>query len=206
MHDTATVPAASTTSPLRTLGLAALGGGLAGLLAGGVYGRVFMFVLAQLNPDHAGVNTDDGFPIGRFTLAGTLNLVSFTVTIGAVGGLLFLLLRGLRFGPRWFRLLSMPVGVTVVVGSTMVHSDGVDFAVLEPWWLAVALTLVVPLIYTVVVSTLVDRWLGDGPTFWVRLPAAVPWVVRAAFVVIVAVALTDLLSTIDEIRHPFRFD
>lgn len=211
MHDIANASSASstappTTSPPRALGLAALAGGLGGLVVGGLFGRVFMFVLAELNPDYAGVNTDDGFPIGRFTLAGTFNLLLVTVVIGVLGGLLFLLLRGLRFGPVWFRVLSMPAGVMVVVGSVMVHSDGVDFAVLEPWWLAVTFTLAVPLLYTLMVAALADRWIGGAPTFWSRLPDPVLWVVRAGFVAFIAFALADLFSTIDEIRNPFRFD
>ncbi len=203
MHDTVAPP---TTSTARVLGRAALAGGLGGLVVGGIFGRVFMFVLSALNSEDDGIITDDGFPMGRFTVGGTLNLISFTVAIGVIGGLLVLALRGLRFGPAWFRVVSMPLGATIVVGSLMVHSDGVDFTVLQPWWLGVGFTLAVPLLYTILVVALVDRWVGDRPTFWTRLPVAVPRIARAAFTALIALALVDLVSTIDAIANPFRLD
>ena len=163
-----------------------------------------MYVLAQLNPEEAGVKTDDGFEMGQFTLSGTLNLLIITTVIGVIGGLVFLALRGLRFGPPWFRVLSMPVGVTIVVGSLLVHSDGVDFTLLQPWWLAVSLTLAVPFVYTLMVSALADRWLGDKPSVWSRVPAAIPWIARAAFVALIAIALVDLVTTIDTIADPYE--
>jgi hypothetical protein len=202
MHDTATLP----TSTARTIGFGVLAGALGGLVVAGVGGRLFMFVLAELNTEDAGVLTDDGFAMGQFTLSGTLNLLSFTTAIGIVGGLLFVGLRGLRFGPAWFRTLSMPVGVAIVAGSLLVHSEGVDFTLLQPWWLAVSLTLAVPFVYTLMVSALADRWIGDGQSVWSRVPVAVPWVVRACFVALIAIALVDLVSTIDTISNPYQFD
>ena len=202
MPDTAT----PTTSAARRIGLGVLAGALGGLVVGGIGGRLFMFVLAEMNPEDAGLLTDDGFAMGQFTLSGTLNLIGLTTVIGVIGGLLFVALRGLRFGPDWFRVLSMPVGATIVVGSVMVHSDGVDFSLLQPWWLAVAMTLAVPFLYTLMMSALVDRWIDDGQSVWSRLPVAVPWIARAAFVALIAIALVDLVSTIDTIANPFQFD
>lgn len=188
----------------RTLGRAALAGAVGGLVAG-IAGRIVMAVLAAVNEDASGIVTDDGFPIGRFTVGGTLSLVSFTVVIGAVGGLVVLALRGLRFGPAWFRVLSMPAGATVVAGSLLVH-EGTDYTVLKPTWLAVSLILLIPLLYAFVVVALVDRWVGDGPTFWDRLPAALPWVARIGLAALTVFALGELVSTIDEITNPFQFD
>jgi hypothetical protein len=190
-------------SAVRRLGVAVLTGAISGFVVGGLGGRLFMYVLAELNTEDAGLLTDDGFAMGRFTLSGTLNLLSFTTAIGVLGGLLFLALRGLRFGPTWFRILSMPVGVTIVAGSLLVHSDGADFTLLQPWWLAVSMTLAVPFLYTLMASALADRWLGDGPSVWSRLPAAVPWIARAAFVALIAIALVNLVTTIDTIASPF---
>ena len=190
----------------RTLGLGVLAGALAGLLVGGIGGRLFMFVLAELNPEDSGVRTDDGLPIGQFTLGGTLNLLVITTVVGVIGGLVFLALRGLRFGPPWFRLLSMPVGATLVVGSMLLHSDGVDFTLLQPVELGVAMTLAVPFLYTLLVAALADRWLGDAPSVWSKLPVPVPWVVRSALAVLAVLAFVGLASTIDDIVHPFQFN
>jgi hypothetical protein len=184
---------------LRRLGLAAAAGAVVGLLVGGVWGRVFMFVLARLNPEEHGLDTDDGFTMGQLTLSGTANLLAVTTVFGAIGGLLFLGLRGLRFGPGWFRSTSLPLGGVLVVGGMLVHSDGVDFSRLEPLWLAVALTLSVPLLFTLALVWLGDRWLGDGPTFWQRLPRSIPWTARAALTVVAVLAGADLVQTLTEI-------
>jgi len=191
---------------LRRIGIGALMGAVSGLVVGGIGGRLFMFVLAQLNPDATGARSDDGFEMGRFTASGTTNLLLVTTIIGVVGGLAFLALRGLRFGPTWFRVLSMPVGGTVVVGSTLVHSDGVDFTLLEPAWLAVTMTLAVPFLYTLLLAWLVDRRLGDEAGMWRAMPPVVPLLARVALTVLAVVCLVDLMSTVDEILHPFQFN
>ena len=190
---------------LRRIGIGALMGAVSGLVVGGIGGRLFMFVLAQLNPDATGVRSDDGFEMGRFTASGTTNLLLVTTIIGVIGGLVFLALRGLRFGPPWFRVLSMPVGATIVIGSMLVHSDGVDFTLLKPVWLAVALTLTVPFLYTLLLAWLVDRRLGDEAGAWRAAPLVVPRLARVALTVLVVVCLVDLVSTVDEILHPFQF-
>lgn len=144
--------------------------------------------------------------MGQFTASGTTNLLLVTTIIGVVGGLVFLALRGLRFGPTWFRVLSMPVGVTIVVGSMLVHSDGVDFSLLKPHWLAVAMTLAVPFLYTLLLAWLVDRRLGVKSHVWQALPTASPWIARVALTGLVVVTLVDLVSSVDDIMHPFQFD
>jgi hypothetical protein len=201
MNDTQT---RSRTTAGRTVGAAVVAGAVGGLVVG-IAGRIAMAVLASVNEEDAGIVTDDGFPIGRFTIGGTLSLVALTVVVGLVGGLIVLALRGLRFGPAWFRFISMPVGATVVAGSLLVH-EGTDYTVLKPTWLAVTLILLLPLLYAFVVVALVDRWVGDESTFWTRLPVAVAWIARVGLAVLVAVSLGDLVSTIDEIANPFQFD
>lgn len=189
----------------KRLGIGVLAGAVSGFVVGGLGGRLFMFVLAELNPEESGVLTDDGVPIGQFTVSGTLNLLVITTVIGVIGGLVFLALRGLRFGPRWFRVLSMPVGATMVVGSMLVHSEGVDFTLLQPVELGVAMTLAVPFLYTLLVAFLADRWIGDDGGRWM-VPSAMAWTARAALTVLAVVTFTDLMSTIDEILNPFTFD
>ena len=122
---------------VRRVALGAGAGALVGMVVGGVWGRAFMAVLAALNAEDHGTRTDDGFRMGQFTVGGTLNLLVVTAVIGAIGGLVFLSVRGLRFGPAWFRTASVALGATLVVGSMLVHADGVDFTRLEPVALAV---------------------------------------------------------------------
>jgi hypothetical protein len=184
---------------VRRVALGTAAGALVGLVVGGVWGRAFMAILAALNTEDHGTRTDDGFAMGRFTIGGSLNLAIVAIVIGAIGGLIFLAVRGLRFGPDWFQGTSVPLGATVVVGSMLVHSDGVDFTRLEPLGLAVAMTLSMPLLYAVGLCWLGDRWLGAGPTYWDRLPVGVAWVVRAGLSVVVVLAATDLFGTVANI-------
>jgi hypothetical protein len=191
-------------SGVRSLGASVLAGAIGGLVVGGLGGRLFMFVLARMNPEEHGRDTDDGFEMGQFTVSGTLNLLVVTTVIGIIGGLVYLVLRDLRFGPAWFRWISLPVGATVAVGSMLVHSDGIDFRVLDPQWLAVTLTLAVPFLFTVVVAALGDRWLG--PDAVIRWPNALAWTLRAACVVVLGVFLADLVDTLRELDdNPFQF-
>jgi hypothetical protein len=186
-------------SLVRRIFLGAAAGAVTGLVVGGIWGRLFMSVLAGLNPEDHGTLTDDGFAMGQFTVGGTINLLAAAITIGAFGGLVFLALRGLRFGPAWFRTASMALGATIVVGSMLLHADGVDFSRLEPIGAAVAMTLSMPLLYALGVTWLGDRWLGDGPTVWQRMPVAAPWLARVLLTGLALVAAVDLTGTLVEI-------
>jgi hypothetical protein len=190
----------------RRAALGTAAGALVGLVVGGIWGRALMAVLAALNGEDHGTRTDDGFTMGQFTLGGTVNLALVATIIGAIGGLVFLMVRGLRFGPEWFRTASVALGATVVVGSLLVHSDGVDFSRVDPVALTIGLTLSMPLLYAVGVSWLGDQWLGSGPTLWDRLPAAAAWIARAGLAIIVALAGVDLVRTVVDILDGNPFD
>ena len=123
-----------------------------------------MFLLAELNPEVAGMQSDDDFTIGQFTTA-TFNLLFVATLIGIVGGAIYFVLRGLMLGPRWFQILSISVGPAVVVGSQLVHTDGVDFTLLEPALLAIALFVLIPGIYAALLTVLAERWLRDDGFF-----------------------------------------
>jgi hypothetical protein len=147
----------------RRLGAVTAAGALLGLVVGGVGGRLAMLVLARLNPDATGLTSDDGFTMGQFTGA-TFNLLFVATVIGVVGGGIYFVLRGLMIGPRWFQVLSMSVGPAVVVGSQIVHTDGVDFT-LDPPLLAIAMFVLIPGIYAALLTLLAERWLRDDSLF-----------------------------------------
>jgi hypothetical protein len=178
----------------RRVCLGVLAGAIAGLVACGIGGRLFMSALAALNPDVAGIKSDDGFTIGQVTLSGTANLLFVTTVIGAVGGLVWVAVRGLRFGPAWWRAVSMPLAATLVIGDQVVHADGVDFTLLEPAALAVGFTLAAPALATVIATVLGDRWIGSGDTVWQALPSAVAWTARAVITAGVALATAGLVA------------
>jgi len=115
---------------------------LAGIVVGGVGGRLVMLVIAQLNRDAFGLLTEAEARIGEFTIAGTLLLVFFGgLTAGGVGSVLWAVTSpwlpwaGAR---RW-----LVAGVIAVALATfiLVESTNIDFGLVEPTWLVLALLL-----------------------------------------------------------------
>ena len=149
----------------RRLAVATAAGALSGLIVGGIGGRLAMMLLARLTPGVAGVVSDDGFVIGQLTVAGTYTLLTIATFLGVFGAGIYVVLRPLMIGPRWFQVLSISVGAAVVVGSDLVHTDGVDFTSLRPTWLAIALFVAIPGLYAVLLTVLCERWLRTGGRF-----------------------------------------
>jgi len=191
----------------RRLGVVTLAGAVVGVLVGGVGGRLAMLLLARLNPEVDGRQSDDDFTMGQVSGA-TFNLLFFAMLIGIVGGAVYLVLRGLMVGPRWFRVVSMSVGPAVVVGSQIVHTDGVDFT-LDPPLLAVAMFVLIPGVYAALLTVLAERWLADdswllrSPAWLAGLPLLL-WIPVAplliplalGFVALEAVRRTDAGATV----------
>jgi hypothetical protein len=138
-------------------------GALAGLVVGGIGGRVVMLVLRLLSdPIVLGVTSDDGFEIGQVTFGGSFQLAGAMAAAGAANGVLYSVLRDmipLRFRAALWSLFAAGVG-----GSQFVHADGVDFTLLEPQWLAIAAFVALPGLAALVVVVLVERWLADERT------------------------------------------
>jgi len=179
-------------SAARRLAAVTAAGGLLGLLVGGVGGRLAMMLLARLNPDATGVTSDDGFTIGRLTTA-SLDLLLVGTLLGVFGGGIYFVLRGLMIGPRWFQVVSISVGPAVVVGSQLVHTDGVDFT-LDPALLAIALFVLIPGIYAALLTVLGERWLdGEGPfatsRSWVAALPLLLWLPIAPLLGVLVVGL-----------------
>jgi hypothetical protein len=167
------------TAAARTLSVLTVVGAACGVFAVGILSRLAMFLLAYLNPSAAGVTSDDGFVMGQFTLSGSLQLAGVGLQLGVTGAAFYIALRGLIIGPPWFRLLSISLGPAVVAGAIAVHTDGIDFHLLEPTWLAAALFIAIPGIYAALLHVIgeraLERWhtgrllLGLGLAPWVLL-------------------------------------
>ena len=137
----------------------AAAGALAGIVVGGIAGRFVMLLLRALSdPIVIGVTSDDGFVIGQVTLGGSLQLAGGMAALGAVNGVLYVLLRDAI--PTKARAVLWSLFAAAVGGSQIVHGDGIDFALLEPLWLAVAAFVALPGLAALVVVQLVERWLG----------------------------------------------
>jgi hypothetical protein len=172
----------------RRLAAVTWAGALIGLVVGGVGSRVAMLVLARLNPQATGVTSDDGFTIGQLTTA-TFNLLAVSMLIGVLGGGIYLVLRGLMLGPRWFQVASVSLGPAVVVGSMLVHVEGVDYTVLDPAWLAIVMFVTIPGVYAALLTVVAERWLLRDSTWmqsslWLAVVPLLLWVPLAPFLVV----------------------
>jgi hypothetical protein len=71
---------------------------------------------------------------------------------------------GWRIGPRWFQVVAISCGPAIVVGSILVHTDGIDFTLLQPVELAITLFVAIPLVYGVLLTLLAEQLLA--PEGW----------------------------------------
>lgn len=177
----------------RRLAVATAAGAVSGLLVGGIGGRLAMMLLARLSPEAIGIRSDDDFLIGQLTLSGTLNLLLVGTVLGVLGGGVYIAVRSLMIGPRWFQVLSISLGPAVVVGAMLVNPTGVDFTLLRPAWLAIALFIAVPGLYAVLLTILCERWLRPDGTFlrarrWVALAPLILWLPLAPVPLLLAIS------------------
>ena len=184
---------------LEKLRVLVVAGVLTGALVAGLGGRLAMLVLRLTSPDGVrGVISDDGFRIGEVTLFGTYSLVALGAGIGIIGAAAYRWVCPWLLGPLWFRRVTVSAGSAVVVGSMLIHADGVDFTLLQPTWLAIALFLALPAAFGWLIGWAVDRvaaptsWTASGRRRWV-----VPVVLVACFpAMIILVGVTALVLAI----------
>lgn len=155
-----------------------------GVLVVGVGSRLAMFALRLTSPDQVvGLTSDDGFTIGRFTLGGTYNLLALGAAVGIIGAAAYRAVAPWLLGPGWFRRFTTAAASGAVVGSMLVHADGIDFRLLKPLWLAIGMFVALPALFAVAIGAAVDRvasagsWSNVGRRRWllpVLLIAAFP--------------------------------
>ncbi len=181
---------------LETLRVVVVGGIPVGILVVGVGSRLAMLALRLTSPDRVrGIESDDGFEIGRFTLSGSYNLVLIGGAIGIIGAVAYQAVAPWLLGPTWFRRLTVAAAAGVVVGSMLVEPGGVDFTFLKPTWFAVALFVALPFVFGLLIGPCVESvrrpesWTAKGRRAWlvplvciatVPLVAAFPMIVVAA--------------------------
>ena len=142
---------------LEGLRVLIVGGVSAGVILIGVGSRLAMLLLRVTSPDSVrGVESDDGFIIGQVTLSGTYNLLLLGASVGVIGAAAYLLVAPWLIGPKWFRHLTTGLAAAVVVGSMLVHADGIDFRALKPTWLAIGIFIALPGLFGGLVGVVVD--------------------------------------------------
>ena len=163
-----------------------------------------MLVLRLTSPSSVrGVRSDDDFTIGRFTIGGTYNLLVIGAVVGIIGAGAYRMVAPWLLGPSWLRRLTVGLASGAVVGSMLIHSDGIDFTRLKPTWLAIGLFIVLPGVFGVAIGASVDAvrspdsWTRNGKLRWVLpivLAVCFPFILP---VLIVALLVLAVLLTVD---------
>lgn len=136
-----------------------------GTVVAGLGSRLAMYLLRLTSPDNVrGVESDDGFTIGKVTLSGTYSLLAIGAAVGLIGAGAYRLVAPWLLGPLWFRRLTTGLASAAVVGGMLVHADGVDFQLLKPKWLAISLFVFLPGLFGIVIGPAVDA--VRAPTSW----------------------------------------
>lgn len=155
-----------------------------------------MFVLRLTSdPSLRGLKTDDDFTIGIFSGA-TAFLLFATAFLGVVGGLVYLVVR------LWLPERARPWlfgGLTGIVGGALViRPNGIDFTLLDPLFLAVAMFIALPAAYGVVMSLLTERFLVPDSTFgrWAIWTVGIPALLPLAVLGPIGVALLALIAAV----------
>lgn len=144
---------------LREAGLAAVAGGLAGILIGGIGSRVAMRISgAMSDPDMVGsARTANGNILGAVTAEGTLALVFFGGLLpGLLGGLIYVAARPwLRPLGRWGGL-AYGLVLLAAVGSSVLEPFNIDFRKFGSPQLNVALFALLFPLFGIAIALLAD--------------------------------------------------
>ncbi len=125
---------------IRSTAISGITGALAGVLVGGVGGRIAMRISALVAGDSArGAITDNGDRVGEFTIEGTVELLANGLIFGVVGGVVWIVSEPWlgRYGHRVG--LSFGILLFALAGTEAIVADNRDFAILDPAWFNVLL-------------------------------------------------------------------
>jgi MFS family permease len=134
---------------VRHITAAGLSGVIAGVLVGGIGGRLFMRIAGAIASDIAqGRTTEAGFTVGEVTFGGSIGLIIFIGIFSGLFGAVFYvaLFPWLTWAGRW-RGLAFGVIMFAAVSATsdLMNPDNIDFFILknEPILVGLMITLVV---------------------------------------------------------------
>jgi hypothetical protein len=182
----------------RSLAGCVAAGVVVGLLVAGLGSRVVMRILALADADARGTITENGNRVGDITVGGTLGLVVFVgIPSGVAAGLIVFLARRWLPPRRVWRGLALSLVLLALLGGTVLDADNVDFRLLQPVGLAVALFGALFFLAGSALAMLADRWGPGVPAFFLRRGVTVVGAIILA--VVVGLGLADLGWAIAEI-------
>lgn len=143
-----------------TVGAAIAAGAVSGVLVLGLVGRLVMRILAATSSDVQGRLTEAGESIGEITSGGT---IAFLIFVGLGGGIVsafgYLVIRPwlpAKVGQAGLLFAVLVIG-TLGVGDAL-SPDNVDFDILTPRWLAVALIVATGFLFGTTFAALAARF------------------------------------------------
>jgi hypothetical protein len=140
----------------------AIAGAATGLLWGGLGGRIAMRVIFLTSHARvAGLQSDDGFTIGTISTE-TMFLIATTTLIGAVVGPAAAILRTALRTTTGTAATAFAVAAGTFFGGAIVHTDGIDFRVLDPLALTTGLFIFIPGAAAATGVLVLDRLLRPG--------------------------------------------
>ena len=181
---------------------------LYGVVVIGIGSRLAMLLLRVTSSDRViGVQSDDDFTIGRFTLSGTYNLLLIGAGFGILGAAAYRLVAPRLIGPSWFRQVTVGLASGAVVGSMLVHADGIDFTQLTPKWLAIGLFVALPALFGAFIGPAFDAvaapgsWTAVGRRRWLVPVIAVACFPPTVLVIVMVTAVVALFSSLDSVAR-----
>lgn len=189
--------ARASTGVVRSLAGCLAAGLVVGLAVAGLGSRLVMRLVAVADPDARGSFTENGNVIGDITFGGTISLVVFVgIPFGIVAGLIaFAVRRWLPARVVW-RGLALSAVLLALLGRTVIDPGNIDFRLLEPTGLAIALFGALFFVAGFALAPLADRWGQGVPRVLYRQDVTV--VGGAAIAVVVAFGLLRLGEAIAE--------
>lgn len=185
-----------------SMGLGSVAGAIAGLVWGGIGGRIAMRVLFLTSDEGLkGAISDDGFEIGVISAA-TIFLLIATTILGSFAGAVFGAVRAFVAAPTTILLPTFGVAAAATGGSMIVHADGIDFRLLEPLALTVGFFILIPGLWGVTVvlltSRLRTRFLPSPDELGTRIGGVIGQLAAWAF--LAALTITGVLGLIRDVR------
>ena len=151
---------------VREIAIGGLAGMLGGILVVGFGGRIFMRIVAAIDPTSIGLLTSNGNRIGDVTLEGTAVLVVFVgLFFGAAAAVLWVIVSPWIPGTGVLRAVATGVVAVTLGAFFVVRGDESDFTVLEPARVVIALLVGLVGMLGLTVAA-IDAWLRR------RLPPA----------------------------------
>ena len=191
---------------LRDIARGGISGVVAGIVVGGLGGRLVMRIAAILHPDAVGALTENGNRIGDITIGGTFTLVLLGLIICAMAGAVWVVVSPWITRQTGVRAL-LTAGVAIAIGTPLLIIGGnPDFVILEHDPAVVA--LLVGLVGLIGLSiALLDSWLDRRLPHAVtgrKIPVAFYAIVTLMGAVLILPFVLLVLLTADEYELPLR--